>query len=56
MSKIKYDGYELDYFDNAYNFRNYSKILWNFLVLRSDLLPHTFANDTIVLFNFNKKI
>ena len=23
MSKIKYDGYELDYFDSAYNFRNY---------------------------------
>jgi len=23
MSKIKYDGYELEYFDAAYNFRNY---------------------------------
>ena len=23
MSKIKYDGYELEYFDSAYNFRNY---------------------------------
>ena len=23
MSKVKYDGYELEYFDSAYNFRNY---------------------------------
>ncbi len=23
MSKIKYDGYELEYFDSAYNFRKY---------------------------------
>ena len=23
MPKIKYDGHELEYFDSAYNFRNY---------------------------------
>ena len=32
MSQIKYDGYELDYFDNAYNFRNYQlKLIKKFL-------------------------
>ena len=32
MSYIKYDGYELDYFDNANNFRNYQlKLIKKFL-------------------------
>ena len=33
MPKIKYDGYELDYFDSAYNFRNYQlKLIKKFLI------------------------
>jgi len=32
MSKIKYDGFELKYFDTAYNFRNYQlKLIKDFL-------------------------
>ena len=33
MSKKKYDGYELDYFDNAYNFRKYQlKLIKKYLL------------------------
>ncbi len=32
MSNIKYDGYELEYFDQAYNFRKYQvKLIKNYL-------------------------
>ena len=32
MSKIKYDGHELEYFDSAFNFRNYQlKLIKNYL-------------------------
>ena len=32
MSKIKYDGHELEYFDSAYNFRNYQlELIKNYL-------------------------
>ena len=32
MSQIKYDGYELDHFDKANNFRNYQlKLIKKFL-------------------------
>ena len=37
MSKIKYDGYELEYFDSAYNFRKYQ------LELIKDYLSDDFA-------------
>ena len=33
MSKIAYDGYELDYFDDAYNFRKYQiKLIKKYLI------------------------
>ena len=32
MPKIKYDGYELEYFDSAFNFRKYQfKLIKNYL-------------------------
>ena len=52
MSKIKYDGYELEYFDSAYNFRNYQLSLIK-KYLKGNLSE--VGPGKVELFNYYKK-